>query len=58
MDGTVGLPHGLDARAWLDNEASIPSDDYLACAAVSIPMIQITQLAHLENLILKGISCR
>lgn len=58
VDGTVGLPHGLDARAWLENEASIPSDDYLACAAVSIPMIQVTQLAHLENVIQKGISCK
>lgn len=58
VDGTIGLPNGLDARAWLDNEASIPSDDYLACAAVSIPMIQITQLAHLENVILKGVSCK
>lgn len=46
----VGLPNGLDARKWLDDETSIPSEDYLGCAAVSIPMIQITQLAHLENL--------
>lgn len=56
VDGTVGLPHGLDARAWLEDESKIPSEDYLACAAVSIPMIQVTQLAHFENTVNKGIS--
>ncbi|MBL8021317.1 MAG: ACP S-malonyltransferase [Leptospirales bacterium] len=56
VDGTVGLPNGLDARAWLEDETKIPSDDYLACAAVSIPMIQVTQLAHFENAVNKGLS--
>ncbi|MBI3396155.1 MAG: ACP S-malonyltransferase [Spirochaetia bacterium] len=50
IGATVGLPNGLDARKWLNDETTIPSEDYLGCAAVSIPMIQITQLAHLENL--------
>ena len=51
VEGTVGLPHGIDARGWLEDESKIPSEDYLGCAAVSIPMIQMTQLAHVENLI-------
>ncbi len=56
VEGTVGLPNGINARQWLDDETKVPSEDYLACAAVSIPMIQITQLAHFENTVLKGIS--
>ena len=56
VEGTVGLPNGIDARKWLDDPESIPSEDYLGCAAVSIPMIQMTQLAHLENLVLQGYS--
>ncbi|MCB1174790.1 MAG: ACP S-malonyltransferase [Leptospiraceae bacterium] len=50
VDGSIGLPHGIDARSWLENADSIPGEDYLATAAVSIPMIQVTQLAHVENL--------
>jgi len=53
-EGTVGLPHGIDARGWLDDESKIPSEEYLGCAAVSIPMIQAAQLAHFENLVVKG----
>ncbi|MCB1323588.1 MAG: ACP S-malonyltransferase [Spirochaetales bacterium] len=55
VEGSVGLPYGLDARAWLDDESKIPSEEYLGCAAVSIPMIQMTQLAHLENLLNSGL---
>jgi len=54
VEGTVGLPHGINAKLWLDDETKIPSDEYLGCAAVSIPMIQMTQLAHFENLTLSG----
>lgn len=54
MEGTVALPEGIDARGWLDNPESVPSDEYLSCAAVSIPMIQMTQLAHVENLVQNG----
>ena len=54
VNGTPGLPHGLDPRKWLDDESTIPSEDYLGCAAVSIPMIQMTQLAHLEALTQAG----
>ena len=50
VEGTVGLPHGFNARAWLDSEANLPEEEYLGCAAVSIPMIQLTQLAHFEAL--------
>ncbi len=50
VEGTKGLPHGINARAWLEDESKIPDEEYLGCAAVSIPMIQLTQLAHLEAL--------
>lgn len=50
VEGSIGLPHGIDARAWLDDESKIPSEEYLGCAAVSIPMIQMVQFAHVENL--------
>lgn len=48
------LPHGLDIRAWLENSDSIPSDFYLSCAAVSVPMIGLVQMGHLFNLIDQG----
>lgn len=54
VSGTAGLPHGLEPRKWLDDESTIPSEEYLGCAAVSIPMIQMTQLAHLEALTQAG----
>ena len=54
VEGTVGLPHGFNARAWMDNESNLPPEEYLGCAAVSIPMIQLTQLAHFEALALAG----
>lgn len=54
VEGSVGLPHGIDARGWLEDESKIPSEDYLGCAAVSIAMIQMAQLAHLENLLQNG----
>lgn len=54
VEGTPGLPEGIDARGWLEDDSKIPSEDYLSCAAVSIPMIQMAQLAHLENLLQNG----
>lgn len=54
IEGRVGLPLGLNAKAWLDDEAAIPSEEYLGCASVSIPMIQMTQLAHFEHLTQNG----
>ncbi|MBX7059499.1 MAG: ACP S-malonyltransferase [Leptospirales bacterium] len=54
VEGTVGLPLGLDIKRWLADEASLPDDEYLGCAAVSIPMIQVTQLAHLESIVQNG----
>lgn len=56
VEGTIGLPHGINIRSWLDDESTIPSEEYLSCAAVSIPMIEMTQLAHYEKLIQSGIS--
>lgn len=50
VEGTVGLPQGIDLETWLRKPEGAPDEDYLGCAAVSIPMIQITQLAHFEFL--------
>lgn len=54
VDGTVGLPLGIDVKSWLADETKLPAEEYQGCAAVSIPMIQMTQLAHLENLVQAG----
>ena len=60
VTGSIALPKGIDLAAWLDatedSASSAPSEAYLRYAAVSLPMIQLTQLAHLENLYLQGIS--
>ncbi|MBE7440202.1 MAG: ACP S-malonyltransferase [Spirochaetales bacterium] len=54
VEGTVGLPQGIDLETWLKKPESVPDEDYLGCAAVSIPMIQVTQLAHFEFLTSKS----
>ncbi len=56
VEGSVGLPHGIDVKGWLEDDSTIPSEDYLGCAAVSIAMIQMTQLVHVENLLQNGFS--
>ena len=56
VEGTVGLAQGLDLRAWLKEQESIPSEKYLSYAAVSLPLVQAAQLAHYENLRLQGFS--
>ena len=56
VEGTVGLPRGLDLQAWLKDKESIPSEEYLSYAAVSLPLIQVTQFAHYENLRVQNIS--
>ncbi|RME89366.1 MAG: ACP S-malonyltransferase [Candidatus Hydrogenedentota bacterium] len=53
---TPALPEGLAIRQWLENPDSIPSDAYLAIAPVSMPMIMVTQMAHVENVHLQGLS--
>ena len=52
--GTVALPYPVELRKWLDNPETVPGDDQLAIAGVSMPMIEITQFAHVENMNLKG----
>ena len=54
VEGSVALPDGLPLKKWLDDAESLADDDYLAIAAVSMPMIQITQFAHYQNLINNG----
>ncbi len=60
VEGSVGLPEGINLKKWLEckdeNKAELPSDAYLSCASVSMPLIQITQFAHLENLLQSGVS--
>lgn len=56
VEGTVGLPQGLALEDWLKDKASIPSEEYLSYAAVSLPLVQVTQFAHYENLRIQNIS--
>jgi malonyl CoA-acyl carrier protein transacylase len=52
-DNAIATPFGLHPEKWLKNESSIPSDDYLSTAGVSLVMIQMTQLAYYEQFRLK-----
>ncbi len=54
VEGSIGLPQGLDVSSWLNDPNTIPSEEYLNYAAVSLALIQVTQLAHLENLLLNS----
>ena len=56
IEDSIGLPHGLDIRSWLENKDTIPSEEYLSYASVSMPLVHATQMAHLENIYLQGIS--
>lgn len=50
---SIATPKGLDPEDWLKNENSVPSEDYLSTAGVSLVMIQMTQLAYFEQFRLK-----
>jgi len=50
---SVATPYGLEPEKWLNDESSIPSEDYLSTAGVSLVMIQMTQLAYYEQFRLK-----
>lgn len=39
-------PQGLDFMSWLEKPATRPDEGYLLSAAVSCPLIAVTQLAH------------
>ena len=56
VEGSIALPQGIDLASWLKDADSIPSEDYLSYAAVSLPLIQLTQIAHLENLSISGVT--
>ncbi|MFN3604796.1 MAG: hypothetical protein ACK4UJ_08810 [Leptonema sp. (in: bacteria)] len=47
-EGAIATPKGLNPEEWLKNENSIPSNEYLSTAGVSLVMIQMTQLAYYE----------
>lgn len=53
---TAILPDGFELEKWLQDESSLPSEEYSEITPISMPMIQLTQLAHLENLVLSGYS--
>ncbi len=52
IEGSIGLAYGLDLEGWLKDPESIPSESYLSCAAVSLPLVFLTQMAHWEQLML------
>ncbi|MCS6984141.1 MAG: hypothetical protein NZM25_03295 [Leptospiraceae bacterium] len=54
-EGTPALPFPLKIEEWLSGKEEPPSDDELAAAGISLGMIQVTQLAHLEYLHQAGI---
>ncbi len=45
---SIAMPQGLDPWKWLKEESSVPSEDYLSTAGISLVMIQMTQLAYYE----------
>lgn len=54
VDRTVAFPKGFEPARWLEDERSIPSEDYLSVSPVSVPMIFLTQVACLWNLSEQG----
>lgn len=50
MGDTVGFEKGFQPDQWIKDPESIPSEDYLERTSISMPMIQVTQLAHYEYL--------
>jgi malonyl CoA-acyl carrier protein transacylase len=47
--------HGFDVRGWIQTEGAAPPEEYLESTGVSLPMIQLAQLAHLEHFLSSGI---
>ena len=60
VEGSIGLPLGIDIKKWLNttDKNELPSESYLSSASVSLPMVQATQFAHLENLLQSGVSIK
>jgi malonyl CoA-acyl carrier protein transacylase len=54
VESCVALSHGLAVESWLADESTVPSREYLSCSGVSGPMIFVTQLASLRNLVVHG----
>ena len=53
---TGAIPQGFDIKSWLQSPDTAPDDNYLSRAAISLPMIQAAQLAHLEYLHVNGLT--
>ncbi|KAL2267370.1 hypothetical protein VTJ83DRAFT_4647 [Remersonia thermophila] len=43
-------PDGLDVVRWLQDQESVPDDDYLISAPVSFPLIGLLQLAQIQGI--------
>jgi malonyl CoA-acyl carrier protein transacylase len=55
VGSSPALPQGLAFWQWLEQEESIPSDEYLNKASVSLPLIGVTQLANYFLFLEKGL---
>ena len=56
LSGHPFFTKGFDPLAWIKEPSLLPEEEYLEIAPISIPMIQITQLAHFERVRLRGYS--
>ena len=48
----------LQLRKWLEKSQELPGGGYLSRTLVSMPMIQAAQLAHLEYILVNGVSMK
>lgn len=46
----IATPKGIHPELWLKDESTLPEEDYLSTAGISLIMIQVTQLAYFEQL--------
>ncbi|MCB1190416.1 MAG: ACP S-malonyltransferase [Leptospiraceae bacterium] len=50
------ISEGLDLKSWMENENSVPSEDYQMRGCISIPLIFIVQMANYLSFVQKGYS--
>ncbi|MDH5720187.1 MAG: hypothetical protein OEZ13_06130 [Spirochaetia bacterium] len=54
IKSSEALLHGFELEKWINDPDSLPDEEYLYSAPISLPMIQAAQFAHYENFRLKG----
>ena len=54
IQNTPVLTYGFDLKKWFHEPDSLPDEEYLISAPLSLPMIQAAQFAHYENFRLNG----